>query len=357
VHSAPESGEPVNPTPEIPPAAVRVPGTPSGSVTIRDVAAASGVSIATVSRCFNGGGRVLPETLHRVLAVSRSLGYTPSRTARGLVTGRTANIGVVLPDVTNPFFAPVLAAVESAAEAQDRGVFLGDSREDPAAELRIAQRMASQADGILLVSSRLPDDEVLALAARVPVVLANRVVDGVDSAVIDTTPGLTAAVEHLAGLGHDRVVYLAGPSGSWSDVQKTTALSAAADATGVDLDVRGPHRPSFGVGRDVTDALLADGTRAVVCYDDLMAFGVLSRCTDLGARVPDDLSVVGCDDALAPGMARPALTTVAGPSARMGHDAAGLLLARMAEPGRTPERRAVRSTLVVRGSTGTGVLQ
>lgn len=326
--------------------------TSTSGVTIRDVAAASGVSIATVSRCFNGGDRVLPQTLERVHAVARELGYTPSRTARGLVTGRTANIGVVLPDVTNPFFAPVLAAVESAAESQDRGVFIGDSREDPAAELRIAQRMASQADGILLVSSRLPDDAVRALAARVPVVLANRVVDGIDSAVIDVEPGLTAAVTHLAGLGHERIVYLGGPAGSWSDARKADALTAAARATGLHLDVRGPHRPTFAAGRAAADRLVAEETGAVVCYDDLVAFGVLSRCTELGVAVPEALSIVGCDDALDVGMARPALTTVAGPSAQMGRDAAELLLARMTTPTRDAERRVVRSRLVVRASSG-----
>lgn len=321
-------------------------------VTIRDVAAASGVSIATVSRAFNGGDRVLPQTLERVHAVARSLGYTPSRTARGLVTGRTANIGVVLPDVTNPFFAPVLAAVESAAESQDRGVFIGDSREDPAAELRIAQRMASQADGILLVSSRLPDDAIRALAARVPVVLANRVVDGIDSAVIDVAPGLAGAVAHLADLGHERVVYLGGPSGSWSDARKADALTVAARATALQLETWGPHRPTFTAGRAAAERLVAEDVGAVVCYDDLVAFGVVARCTELGVDVPDRLSVVGCDDALEPGMTRPALTTVAGPSAEMGRDAAELLLARMSTPSQAPEHRVVRSHLVVRGSTG-----
>lgn len=328
------------------------PASGSSGVTIRHVAAAAGVSIATVSRCFNGGERVLPETLERVHAVARSLGYTPSRTARGLVTGRTANIGVILPDVTNPFFAPILAAVESAAESQDRGVFIGDSREDADAELRIAQRMASQADGILLVSSRLPDDAVRTLASRIPVVLANRVVDGIDSAVIDVAPGLTAAVAHLAGLGHERIVYLRGPEGSWSDARKAEALTSAARATGLQLDVWGPHRPTFAAGRAVAERLVGEQVGAVVCYDDLVAFGVLTRCTELGVTVPTDLSIVGCDDALDHGMARPALTTVAGPSAQMGRDAAELLLARMTTPTRDPGSLVVRSRLVVRSSTG-----
>ena len=338
--------------PSPPAAATDRPTKLAPGVTIRDVAAASGVSIATVSRCFNGGDRVLPQTLERVHAVARSLGYTPSRTARGLVTGRTANIGVILPDVTNPFFAPILAAVESAAESQDRGVFIGDSHEDPGAEQRIARRMASQADGILLVSSRLPDDAVRDLAARVPVVLTNRVVEGIDSAVIDVDPGLTAAVAHLAGLGHASVVYLGGPSGSWSDARKSAALAAAARATGTRLDVWGPHRPTFAAGRAVAERLVAESVGAVVCYDDLMAFGVLTRCAELGMDVPGDLSIVGCDDALDPGMARPALTTVAGPSAQMGRDAAELRLARMTTPPPDAARRVVRSRLVVRNSTG-----
>lgn len=328
------------------------PASASKAATIKDVAAAAGVSIATVSRALNSGERVLPETVARVREVARELGYTPSRTARGLVTGRSANIGVILPDVTNPFFAPLLAAIESAAQDRDHGVLIGDSREDPAAELRIAQRMTSQADGVVLVSSRLPDDEIRALAARVPVVLANRRLDGLDSAVIDVAPGFTGAVEHLAALGHTRVLYLAGPAGSWSGQAKERALHDAARTTGVHLTTWGPHRPTFDGGRQVADDVLASGYRAVICYDDLMALGLLSRCADAGVDVPGDLSVVGCDDALPEGMARPALTTIEGRSDELGRLAAQLLLARMAAPEQDRRAETVPSRLVPRTSTG-----
>ncbi|WP_066461204.1 LacI family DNA-binding transcriptional regulator [Sanguibacter suarezii] len=332
------------------------PGPPSSpaskAATIKDVAAAAGVSIATVSRALNSGERVLPETVARVREVARELGYTPSRTARGLVTGRSANFGVILPDVTNPFFAPLLAAVESAAQTHDLGVLIGDSREDPAAELRIAQRMTSQADGLVLVSSRLPDSEILALAARVPVVLANRRLDGLDSAVIDVAPGFTGAVEHLAALGHTRVLYLAGPAGSWSGQAKERALHDAARTHAVQLTTWGPHRPTFDGGRQVADEVLASGHGAVICYDDLMALGLQSRCAERGVDVPGELSVVGCDDALPEGMARPALTTIEGRSDELGRLAAQLLLARMSDPEAEPRTETVPSRLVPRASTG-----
>ncbi|SDD41309.1 transcriptional regulator, LacI family [Sanguibacter gelidistatuariae] len=324
---------------------------PSKPATIKDVAAAAAVSIATVSRALNGGERVLPETVARVRAVALALGYTPSRTARGLVTGRSANVGVILPDVTNPFFAPLLAAIESAAQAQDHGVLIGDSREDPAAELRIARRMTSQADGIILVSSRLPDDEIRALAARVPVVLANRQLAGLDSAVIDVAPGFTGAIEHLAALGHTRVLYLAGPAGSWSGQAKERALHDAAAASGIMLTTWGPHRPTFDGGRQVADRVLASGYGAVICYDDLMALGLQSRCADRGVDVPGELSIIGCDDALPDGMARPALTTIEGRSDELGQLAADLLLDRMARLTDPPQSRTVTSRLIIRAST------
>ena len=332
------------------------PGPPSSpaakAATIKDVAAAAGVSIATVSRALNSGERVLPETVARVREVARALGYTPSRTARGLVTGRSATVGVILPDVTNPFFAPLLAAIDAAAQAQDLGMLIGDSREDPAAELRIASRMTSQADGLVLVSSRLPDDEIRALAARVPVVLANRRLAGLDSAVIDVSTGFTQAVEHLAVLGHTHVLYLAGPAGSWSGQSKERALHDAALACGVQLTTWGPHRPTFDGGRQVADDVLASGHSAVICYDDLMALGLQSRCAEQGVDVPGELSVVGCDDALPEGMARPALTTIEGRSYELGRLAAQLLLARMAAKGTQPRTETVPSRLVPRASTG-----
>lgn len=327
------------------------PARPAKPATIKDVAAAAGVSIATVSRALNSGERVLPETVARVREVAGDLGYTPSRTARGLVTGRSANIGVILPDVTNPFFAPLLAAIESAAQTQDHGVLIGDSREDPAAELRIAQRMTSQADGIVLVSSRLPDDEIRTLASRVPVVLANRRLDGLDSAAIDVAPGFTGAVEHLAALGHTRVLYLAGPAGSWSGQAKERALHDAALAAGIQLTIWGPYRPTFDSGRQVADDVLASGHGAVICYDDLMALGLQSRCTDRGVVMPAELAVVGCDDALPEGMARPALTTIEGRADELGRLAMELLLDRMARPTDPSQSRTVTSRLIVRAST------
>lgn len=321
------------------------------TVTIKDVAAASGVSIATVSRCFNGGERVLAETLVRVHEAARTLGYTPSRMARGLVTGRSSNLGVVLPDVTNPFYAPLLAAVEAAAQVRDNGVFIGDSREDPEAEERIAGRMVSQTDGVVLVSSRMPDDAVLALSERVPVVLANRLVTGMDCALIDIGPAFMDAVDHLVELGHQRILYLGGPETSWSGRAKETAARAAATRSGTELVVWGPHQPSFTVGHGLAQEVVAHGFSAVICYDDIMALGVLSGCADLGIAVPTELSIVGCDDALPTGLARPALTTIRARSDELGQHAVELLMARIADRDAPPEVRQVAARLVVRGST------
>lgn len=321
------------------------------SPTIKDVAAAAGVSIATVSRCFSGSDRVREATLEHVLGIARELGYTPSRTAQGLVTGRTANIGVILPDVTNPFFAPLLGAIESAAQQNNQSVFIGDSREDPEAELRLARRFASQSDGIILVSSRLPDDDVLALAARLPVVLANRQVPGLDSAVIDVEPGFSAAVAHLAEQGNDRILYLSGPLGSWSGGAKERALRAACASHEIEFESWGPLAPTFETGRRIADDVLLSQHRAVICYDDLMALGLQSSCVDRRIDMPGSLQIVGCDDALPEGMARPALTTIRGRSDELGRLASELLLSRLVSPGGLSQTRSVTSQLLIRGST------
>src|SRR5690625_3849152 len=146
--------------------------------TIHDVAREAGVSIATVSRSLNGQTRVSEATRRKVLEVARALDFAPNRNARGLVTGRSGNLGVLVPDVTNPFFAPIVAGIEHVAQGRDMGVFLADSREAAQSEESLVRRLSQQVDGVVLVASRMPDDALVEFSKRGPRVLVKRVVPG-----------------------------------------------------------------------------------------------------------------------------------------------------------------------------------
>lgn len=327
------------------------------ATTIRQVAAAAGVSVATASRALSGSTAVIDATRQRVLAVARSLDYTPSRLARSLVTGLTGNVGVILPDITNPFYTSFLAELESTLGAHDIGILIGDSQEDSDREYDLLQRMSTQVDGLVLASSRMSDEQIIGATSKVPIVLANRMLRGsvpgaarLSQVVIDVDPGYAAAVHHLHGLGHRRVTYIDGPPRSWSGLQKRTALNRVCAELGMPLTVVGTERPDFGAGRDAAAAILG-GTEsglptAILAFNDQVALGVLSACRAAGIDVPGTLSVVGCDDSLPDGLAWPALTTIDSSARTLGGLAAQAIL----DPA--GERDAsVQTRLVVRAST------
>jgi DNA-binding LacI/PurR family transcriptional regulator len=154
--------------------------------TIADVAAQAGVSKATVSRVFSRPEAVRPETRERVLATARDLSFQPSHIARSLARGRTGSIGLVVPDVANPYFGPVIKTVQREARRQDLTVFTADSDEFDADEFTLSSTLAQQADGLILFSPRMPDAAVLELCERVPVVVINRDIPGVPAVIISS---------------------------------------------------------------------------------------------------------------------------------------------------------------------------
>ncbi|SCF47697.1 transcriptional regulator, LacI family [Micromonospora matsumotoense] len=320
--------------------------------TIGEVAAAAGVSRATVSRAFGRPQMLRPETVERVQEAARHLGYVPNRVARALSTGRFGNLALVVPDIANPFFPPMIRAVQGRADRAGFAVFLGDADEDPAREEVLLRQLSTQVEGFVLASSRLTDERIRAHAERRPLVLVNRDVEGIPRVLIDTTRAVGQAVEHLHELGHRRIAYLSGPAGSWSNRQRRRAVKRAGDRLGVEVLMVPAGRATFELGRLAVPALLATGATAVVAFDDLVAQGVLAGLSEQGVGVPAGLSVVGCDDVLAT-RTYPPLTTVSARSAEAGAAAVDLL-AGMLTPG-TPladTRLLLDTSLVVRVTTG-----
>ncbi|MBP2478738.1 LacI family transcriptional regulator [Crossiella equi] len=329
-------------------------GTTGAAATIRDVARQAQVSVATVSRALSSPNLVREQTRERVLSAAAALGYQPNRAARGLITGRTGNLGIVVPDLDNPFFTGVLKAVQHAAGQADHSVFVADSDEDPVVEEKLVRTMAQQVDGLIVCAPGLPDEPLLKVAASTRLVLVNRELPGTPAALMNAGDGIRQLVEHLAGLGHRRVAFLSGPDTSWSNQQRRQGLRSSAPEHGLEVVELGPFPPRYEGGVAAADLLLAQqGITATIAYNDVMALGVLARLREHGVRVPEDMSLTGYDDLVFAGLCQPALTTVAMPVALAGRLAVEMLLnpPEADEAPDQPRREWLPTRLVERATT------
>lgn len=296
-------------------------------VTAREVARESGVSISTVSRALGEPERVSAETRERVTMVAARLGYRPNRAASELRAGRTGALGLVVPDLENPYFASVTKGVQARVRQAGHAVFVVDAGEDPDLEIELVRGLRSQTDGLVLCSPRAPQADLAEIGTS-PVVLVNLQVDGVPSVVSDDVSGVQLAVEHLRALGHRRIAYVGGPARSWSDARRREGLVAAVERFGdVEAVPVGSFRPHVAGGRAAADLVVASGATAVIAYNDLVALGLIDRLRERGVVVPRDMSVVGFDDTFVATLASPTLTTIRTDLARLGASAVERLVA------------------------------
>jgi len=320
-------------------------------VTISQVAEAAGVARSSVSRAFTKPEMLSAETVERILRIADELGYVPNPTARALSTGRHGNVALIVPDVANPFFPPLIRAAQMEADRFDFCVFLGNSDEKAKQEDKLVGRFTGQVEGLILASTRLSDERVRAHAAQRPLVLINRDVEGIPRILIDSGSGVSEAVAHLAELGHRSLVYVSGPSSSWSNAQRRSAVRRSANALGLTVQTIAATVPSFQAGRDAVPALLKSGATAVVAFDDLMAQGILAGLSEAGIRVPEQFSVVGCDDVLG-ATTYPPLTTVSNRSVQAGKAAFSLLMDMLGNGAIRDVRYMLETHVVVRQTTG-----
>jgi LacI family transcriptional regulator len=322
--------------------------------TIHDVAREAGVAASTVSRALSNPQRVNARTREHVLAVAARLDYRPNPLARALPSGRTTTVGLLVPDITNPFFFDLIRGAERQASAAGYTLILADTEESPEVEARHIGRLGRAVDGFVLASSRLSDRQLSELSGDHVLTLVNRQVAGVPSALVDNTDSTRHVVEHLASLGHRRIVYLAGPRASWSNSQRWEALRKSAQRLGIAIQRLGPFPPSVEGGAAAADATIGQDATAVVAFNALLAIGTLRRFAERGKHVPADISVVGFDDIFGADFCAPPLTTVAGPIQDVGRSAVDLLLGQLGVHGRDAARRTVAlpSYLRIRQSTG-----
>jgi len=326
-------------------------------VTIRDVAERAGVSRQTVSRAINDKGEISPDTRARVLEIAREMGYWPNRLARGLRTQRTQTIGLVVPDIANPFFAEVARGASEVAHGEGYSVVLSNTNEQLEREQQALRTLAShQVDGLLLVSSRLDEDELAEAAARWrPMVLVNRRVrrtGGVASVMVDDTAAAVEAVRYLASKGRSPITFLCGMPGSRSGAARREGFVRASEEEGL-ADANLVYcAPTFEGGLEVALEVLQGQPRprALLAYNDLVALGVLEACRRSGVAVPQDCAVVGWDDVIFAAYVWPSLTTMRQPKAELGARAMLTLLSLIEDPGVAPGTVQMRAELVVRGS-------
>jgi len=334
-------------------------------VKLADVARAAGVHPGTASRALNPSqsGQVSKETVRRVTRAAERLGYVPNAQARALRTSRSQLVGIVVPDITNPLFPPIVRGAEHVLTAAGYTVLLTDTDNDRDRERRQIDSLRGRGVDGFIVATALWKDPMLAelAAAEVVAVLANR--STLDSrwpfVGADDRAGVRLAVHHLVELGHRHIIHLAGPQAASTGKDRAAAFRAAAKECGLpagDARVLVCSAYTEVQGRTVmARALAMAGTRctAVVAGNDLIALGAIDAIIDAGLRCPDDVSVVGFNDMPFVERLQPPLTTVRVPLERMGGIAADMLITELDgefSPA-APTRTLLGVDLIVRGST------
>lgn len=346
------TGEDANPGDGIPPEIAGRIRRRGGTATIYDIADLAGVNPSTVSRALGKPGRVSQPTEARIRAAADQLDFHVNPMARALPTGRSHTLGLMVADITNPVIFDIVRGAEQAAAAEGYILVIAESQESGATEEEAATRLLLSVDGLILATTRLPDERIAALAQRKPVVLLNRLVPGVSGVLPDVETGVGELITHLADHGHRSLVYLSGPPTSWISKRRWRVMAELAEARGIALVEIGPLPPTIDGGRDALHRVRVSRATAAIAFNDLMAIGLIQAATATGLAVPGELSIAGFDDIFGSELIVPALTTVRAQLELAGQRAVNRLLQALADTQDDSEDHPLATTLVVRGSTG-----
>jgi len=320
--------------------------------TLDTVAQQCGVSTSTVSRALSRPEFVKPAVRERILAAATQIGYRPNKMARGLATGRLGRLGLLVPDVANPFFTELLRVVHHVASTTARcSLLIVNSDERPGEEADLIAGLSEEVDGVIVASPRAPTSALTQAVDGTPVVFINRPITGYDAVLIEYEDAIVQAGEHLIAEGHETIALVRGPSASWAAAQRANALTRWAKGRRVRLIDLGAGAPTFEAGLDSVRRIIDGDATAVVAYDDMVASGVIAGLHAAGRSVPGDIAVVGCDDTLLARLLTPAMTTVSPPYAQIGVAAMNLLNARIDDPTAPARRIKLPCTLVIRESS------
>ena len=289
-----------------------------GHASIRDVAARAGVSIATVSRAVNSISTVNPELARRVWKAVEEVGYLPNTQARALVSGRSRMLGLIVSDITNPFFPELVQEFENLAVAQGYEVLIGSTNYDPARTESLIRRMLQRnVDGVAVMTFGIEEELVQKLVDRgFPLVFvdAGPQLENIRVLKVNYGEGIHQAVQHLAALGHRQIGFISGPLRLRSAAARREAFIKAMRDLGLNVPkqhlVEGDHTMEGGIAAMETLAELSSLPTAVVCSNDMTAIGALHALYRTTHKVPDDVSIVGFDDIHLAQFMLPPLTTV-----------------------------------------------
>lgn len=331
-------------------------------VILKDVAREAGVSVMTVSRVMNNKEHIAEETRRRVLSVADRLGYRPNQYARSLVTHKTDFVGMVVPDIGNPFFGDLVRAAEKVARGRGYSLLLGDTCGDFEVEEQYIDAFRNRmCDALVLVAPRVPDEIIRQVNNDVPLVLVDRFIDDPEITLValDNRSGAESAVDHLISLGHERIAFIKGPENvpnshlryqGWRD-----ALKKAGSAVADELIYQGEFDRETGADAFEAFRTLDPPITAVFASNDLMAYGYVRAARNAGYEIPRDVSVVGFDDIFLSELMHPPLTTVRYPIVEMGTAAIECLLDSLGSAGSSTlsdaYERELKHELIIREST------
>lgn len=329
-------------------------------MTIKDIAAKAGVSLGTISNVINGNVAVRPATRRRVMDAIRALRYQPSMLARSLRQNRTAMIGMVIPDITNPFFPAVVRGVEDVAfQNSFRLVLCNTDNDSDKEESYLRELHAYRAAGLILIPSehsKITMSAAHPFSSRVPAVcLDRRPEDWVgDSVTVNNTEGVFAITTHLIKSGHRAIAMIIGSLHLQNAIARLKGFRSAMRKAKLEVNPQYIQEGRFDrlSGYEKMRILLEQRPRptAVVCGNDLIALGVLSALREAGLQCPQDISVVGFDDIEVAELTDPSLTTVFQPGYQMGARGAALLIKRMRTPNQPVQNIVLPTELKVRHS-------
>jgi LacI family transcriptional regulator len=327
---------------------------------IREVARVARVSTATVSRTINGSEKVSPETAERVHNAIRKLKFYPNNNARALGSGRSSLYGLIISDITNPFFPELVRSFEEIAVQYGQEVLTANTNYDPARMENCVRRMLQRkVDGVAILTSEMESHLIDEFSSRrIPLVFLDTGTpqEGISNIVLDYAAGVDAAVQHLVDLGHSEIGFIAGPLNLTSARVRRQAFAASLKRKRVRLDPEfietGDHR--MGGGHDAMTRLLARNSRptAILASNDLTAIGAMGAIFEHGLSVPDDISVIGFDDIDLSAFTQPPLTTIRVSRTDIARTAFRALFHLHSEAPPQGAEYTIHPTLVERKSTG-----
>lgn len=296
--------------------------------TIADVAKLAGVSKATASRAFSRPEMVSPTTAQRVREAAEKLGFVVNNAARLLAGGRTGIVALVVPTLDNSFFTPIIGGAQARADADGLQLTVAVHPLERAAELTGFARLARQVDGFIVVAPRGADDLIVEAVADKPAVLVDREIPGLSSVVADTASAFGALAERFIRDGHERIVYVGGPEGSWQDRQRTAAVRAAVHEHGAELHIVGPYPSTFAAGVAAVEDVRAHAPSAVIPYATAIGLGIQYAFLAAGDPPP----VVSSEHAIVEALGLTGVPAIDVDGVALGREAAELLIAGIADP-------------------------